>query len=164
MIAVLIMLCSCAGAPGGNPGDDPVVSTAAASRGTEGTDDGNVNPYEKYIGVWSTDEDKTNQILIWEITEATVKFNGGVSGFFGFDATAMSLDGEFVFGDGISPAYSGPDGVKGRLSFSDDCITVIYESFGTLENPEFYPTEYKFTIREANSEEIISQYKASQGN
>ena len=116
---------------------------------------------ERFIGVWSTDELKTNQILIFDITMDYLKFNSGINGYFGFDATAIILDGEIVFGDGVSPYYSGPDGVKGKLKFSDNSITVIYTDFGSLEYSEFYPNEYTFTIRDENSDEIVNQYKSN---
>ena len=116
---------------------------------------------ERFIGVWSTDELKTNQILIFDITEDSLKFNSGINSFFGFDATAIIADGEIVFGDGISPEYSGPDGVKGKLKFSNNSITVIYTDFGSLEYSEYYPNEYTFTIKDENSDEIVNQYKAN---
>ena len=116
-------------------------------------------PDQKFIGVWSTDEYKTDQILIYDLTEVSVKFNTGISGLFGFDATAMLMKGEFVFGDGISPGYSGPDGVRGKLRFSENSITVIYDDFGSIEYAEGYPNEYTFTIKDENSDAIVSQYK-----
>lgn len=118
-------------------------------------------PDQSFIGVWSTDELKTDQILIWEITEVSVKFNTGVSGLFGFDATAMVLDGEIVFGDGISPSYSGPEGLKGKLEFSENGVTVIYDDFGSIEDSEYYPSRYTFTIKDENSDAIVSQYKST---
>lgn len=121
-------------------------------------------PDQSFIGVWSTDEFKTDQILIWEITEVSVKFNTGVSGLFGFDATAMVSDGEIVFGDGVSPGYSGPDGVKGKLEFSENSVTVIYDDFGSIEDSEYYPNMYTFTLKDENSDAIVSQYKATVPN
>ena len=164
IIISLILLCSCTGTPKKvtvtQSQNDNIITksydSVQSSKDTEST-------YQNFIGVWSTDELKTNQILIYEITEVTVKFNTGVNGLFGFDATGMLLDGEFVFGDGISPGYSGPDGVKGKLKFSNNSITVIYDDFGSLDDSDFYPMEYTFTIKEENSDEIISQYKSSIG-
>lgn len=127
----------------------------------ESTENAIKMPDRSFIGVWSTDEFKANQILIWEITEDSVKFNAGVSGLFGFDAFGVILNGEIAFGDGISPYYSGPDGVKGRLEFSDSGITVIYDDFGSVPDAEYYPNRYTFTIKDENSDDIIEQYKSS---
>ena len=126
---------------------------------TSADEEVSANPEQKFIGVWSTDELKTNQLLIYDISPAFVKFNGGVNGLFGFDATAMALGDEFIFGDGVSPGYSGPDGIEGRIIFSDSSITVVYDSFGSLEGAENYSDRYTFTIREENSDELISEYK-----
>ncbi len=127
----------------------------------DSTEDGSVIPDQSFIGVWSTDELKTNQILIYEITGASLRINTGVSGLFGIDVTAMLLNGEFVFGDGISPGYSGPEGIKGRVKFYKNSIIVTYDSFGFLEDSEYYSDSYTFTLKDENSEEIISQYKAT---
>ncbi len=116
-------------------------------------------PDQSFIGVWSTDEFKTDQILIYEITAVSVKFNTGVSGLFGFDATAMLSDDEIIFGDGVSPGYGGPDGLKGRLEFSENSITVIYDDLGSIEYSEYYPNRYTFTVKDENSDAIVSQYK-----
>ena len=121
-------------------------------------------PDQSFVGVWSTDEAKSNQIVIWEITEYSVKFNTGVQGLFGMDATGVISGGEIIFGDGISPGYSGPDGVKGKLKFIDGSVTVIYEDFGSLQDSEYYDKIYTFALRDENSDEIVSMYKANNMN
>lgn len=181
IIAVtLMMLCSCTDKPEDRPEPDqqiekittaepvvhggaapviPVITTEGAVEGT--TEDSFWIPDQRFIGVWSTDVLKTNQILIYEITEGYVKVNTGVSGLFGVDVTAMLLDGEYVFGDGISPGYDGPEGIRGRIKFTDDSITVTYDSFGTLADSEYYSDRYTFTFRDENSDAIVSEYKAT---
>ena len=189
IIAVtLMMLCSCTDKPENGPVPDQQIEiTTAEPAGnggavpgstakviTEGTAAGTTTagtaengfwiPNEGSIGVWSTDVLKTNQILIYEITEGYVKVNTGVSGLFGVDVTAMLLDGEYVFGDGVSPGYDGPEGIKGRIKFSQDSITVTYDSFGSLEDSEYYSDRYTFTIKDENSYAIVSEYKATLTN
>lgn len=173
----LMMLYSCAGktdddSASGLTEENITVTSAVKTEGTasvsenkpaDATSGSNTEdifqiPGQGFIGVWSTDESNTDQILIYEITPASVKFNTGINGLFGFDATAMFLDNAYVFGDGISPGYSGPDGLKGKLEFSESSITVTYEDFGSIEGFEYYPDKYTFTIKDENSDSIVSQY------
>lgn len=167
LLVTFTMLYSCARTTvKSNSGDSQKVDITTSSYAVSDDSSGDVPGIadKSFIGVWSTDELMTNQILIYEITENSLRFNSGVNSLFGFDATAVILDGEIVFGDGISPDYSGPDGVKGKLEFSDNSITVTYTDFGSLEYSEYYPNTYTFTIKDKNSDIIISQYKASLPN
>ncbi|MBE6708783.1 MAG: hypothetical protein E7578_06030 [Ruminococcaceae bacterium] len=119
-------------------------------------------PDQSFIGLWATDEYSTNEILIYEITSEGVKFNTGIHREFGFNATAVVVDGGLAFGDGISPGYSGPVGIRGRLVFGDTSITVIYDDFGAF-NPAGGVDTYVFTIKDEDSERYVENYKAVKG-
>ncbi|MCI8332604.1 MAG: hypothetical protein HFE78_07245 [Clostridiales bacterium] len=124
-----------------------------------------VMPEQSYIGVWSTEgvAGHTNSIYIYEITTDTIQFATGVRDrHFGFQGTAIVRDGELVFGDGISPVYSGPSMLKGRLTLEDNQVTVIYDSFGDIEANQTEPDTYHFTMRYEDSAALIEQYKNMQ--
>lgn len=165
-----LLLPSCADNVGENadtlPSDEQTVQTQISTEKnetaaeTKAIQTATVIPDESYIGVWSTDENRTDEILIYEITSDAVKFNTGVFKSFGFTAAAIIKDGELAFGDGISPDYSGPKGLMGRLRFGENSVTVIYDSFGTFEYLEDGPNEYVFTIKAADSDRIVEEFKA----
>ena len=119
-------------------------------------------PEQSYIGVWQMDTEivPANSIYIYEITADTVKFGTGVRDWhFGFEGTAVVRDGALMFGDGISPDYMGPSKVKGRLEFSDNHITVIYDSFGDIEANQQEPNNYQFTVKHEESADILERMK-----
>ena len=176
-IIVLILLCSCDnksehGDASQSPNDNADIrSDATASANSSETSPMTLSettsitsidivemPDQSFIGVWATDESKTDEILIYEITENSVKFNTGVYRYFGFTATGILSDGEIVFGDGISSDYHGPYGIKGRLLFSENSITVIYDDFGDIDYPENWPNSYTFTVKDENSNAIVNQF------
>lgn len=96
-----------------------------------------IMPTQDHLGVWTT-EDYVN---IYEVTDTTVKFSGYQYRSLGFDATAVLTDGEWVFVstdesfDENRP-NSNPVGISGKLRFTEDSVTIIYESLG--ENEEHF--------------------------
>ena len=130
---------------------------------TEPTDESNlptsIMPDQSYVGVWYTDENRTDEILIYEITDNSVKFNSGIYRLFGFTATAIESDGEIVFGDGVSPDYSGPDMIRGRLRFENDSVTVIYDNFGNFDYLDSWSNIYQFANKDDNSDNLVEQFK-----
>lgn len=111
-------------------------------------------PDQSFLGVWYTDEYKTDDILIYEITANSVKFNTGAFKLFGFDATATETDGKLLFGYDNS-IYGG---LKGRLEFEENCVTVIYDDFGNFEDYNSINNVYKFTIKDSNSDYLVKQH------
>ncbi|MCI8590519.1 MAG: hypothetical protein HFE77_07420 [Clostridiales bacterium] len=121
-----------------------------------------VMPEQSYIGIWYTKSEGVpgNPIFIYEITEDTVRFDTGIRDrHFGLQGTAIVRDGALVFGDGISPDYSGPSQLKGRLEFADNHVTVIYESFGDIEANQMEPNTYDFTVKNEDSDVLLARFK-----
>ena len=93
--------------------------------------------YEKnheYIGVWKTSSGMDETIVYEYVEGEKIVFHSGIYRTFGFYATAV-WDGEsYSFGDGISPGYSGPSGLKGKIDVFESEITVTYDDFGVMSS------------------------------
>ena len=93
------------------------------------TEDKLVMPDESYAGTWTLYSTYNyDYVKIDEITADSIKYRGYINKYYTFSGTAVLKDGEWVFGDGISTDYMGPDGITGRLQFTDDSVSIIYDS------------------------------------
>lgn len=88
-----------------------------------------VMPNENHIGSWSAEG---NNVVIREVTAETVKFSAGLLRLFGFEGTATLVDGVWKFTEDTA-YYSEEDKIKGRLEFTEDTVTIVYESDGRFD-------------------------------
>lgn len=86
-------------------------------------------PDQSYIGIWYTDQDKSDDLNISEITADAVKFEMGVFRTASISATAKIENNEIKFGPDISPDYSGPS-LSGTLEFHKDSVSVAITESG----------------------------------
>ena len=119
-----------------------------------------IMPDQSYIGIWYMDDYRTDAILIYEITSDSIKFNTGIFRLFGFTAIAVECEGEFLFGYDNS-LYGG---LKGRLKFEENNVTVIYDSFGYFDDYNIGTNVYQFTTKDNHSNDIVNQFKAIHPN
>ncbi|MBQ7827502.1 MAG: hypothetical protein IJ386_04475 [Clostridia bacterium] len=123
---------------------EPVQTTAEAVTTTVTTEPPEpVVPDQSHIGLWYTDESKTDDIYVYGITEDYVTFQSGIFRTFAFNATARLKNGEFVF--------ETDDGIKGKIEFIADGVVLRYDSYGKWGETYTYlnewPNVYKFTVR-----------------
>lgn len=111
---------------------------------------------QSYVGKWDATNSNT-EVGIYEITPDSIKFGLCVVHTLSFRATAVLKDGEFVFGDGISPDFRGPAMLKGRLEFKDNSIIVYIEDYGKINYKWMTRAGYVIETRKAYdfSDEIL---------
>ncbi len=153
LLAVFCVSCTPVGGDDGQTG----VSNSEQVGGDMQASSAQTIPDSSYIGLWYDDEAKTNELIIYDITDDSVGISTGIYRMFGFSARAVMKDGVLCFGDGVSDYYEGPDGVLGHLTIGDGTVTVTYDSFGALDESgsldgEF--AEYIFTMREDGAEYV----------
>lgn len=108
---------------------------------------------ENYIGLWS-DEKKINYIVVYRVDHDGIMFHTGVFRTFGFHCLAIKEKGSFEFGDGISPIYWGPKGLRGSIMFTDNSVIVRYDSFGEMGDIEKnWGNQFEFSVKESDSVE-----------
>ncbi|MCI8331310.1 MAG: hypothetical protein HFE78_00565 [Clostridiales bacterium] len=122
-------------------------STEGETTSTNSSQPDSFIPDQSYVGEWYTDENPPDDLTIYEISSEFIKFETGLYRLFGFEAIAIQEDGEWKFGDGISPDYEGPSMLKGRLQFDENSVTVIYDDFGDFAQNNIQPNIYRFTIK-----------------
>jgi hypothetical protein len=90
--------------------------------------------YQNYIGTWYSDEQKSDSLIISSIGDTSIEFEIGVFRLFGMSATAILVDDEIKFGEGISPNYDGPES-SGTIEFREDSIlvTIDLSVFGYMD-------------------------------
>lgn len=97
-------------------------------------------PAQSYLGTWYTDEEKLDDLVIWEITNETLKFSISIFRTVSFEATAKIEQDQIVWNDtdGI--------GTNGLIDFQGNSIEVIVEK---SEFPYILSgSRYEFKVRE----------------
>ncbi len=112
-------------------------------------------PSQDYLGTWGIYSD--HPLRIESITDETIKFSDSVFRYFGISATAVLVDGEWVFGPDVSPEPCSPEGCSGKLEFINGNVLVTYDSFGEAWESDNYVQGQKGTYRVTKNYDYVPE-------